>query len=239
MPQSLLYNRDSSTTLQITFNRTNLLSMKTFIQLKNSNTSKLPAQFQHDDVRYSERLVECFLDEFTSEQDIVFDPFAGYGTTLFVAQAMGRIPYGIELDQARGQYIQSKLNTANHLIIGDSRHLFSYNLPAFDFSMTSPPYMGKGDEEDPLSAYAQPGQGYQAYLQGIGQIYQQMKVLMKPSAKIVIEVANIKQASGVTRLAWDIAEVVSQHLTFEGEIIACWDNYGYGYDHSYCLIFSK
>lgn len=213
--------------------------MKTFIQLKNSNRTQLPPIFRQDDVRYAESLVEHFLQEFTVENDVVFDPFAGFGTTLLVAQALRRIPYGIEFEPNRGQYIQSKLDSASNLIIGDARQLLSYGLPAFDFSMTSPPYMGKGDEEDPLAAYSKPGAGYHAYLQGIGQIYQQMKTLMKPSAKVVIEVANLKRPEGVTRLAWDIAETVSQVMKFEGEIIACWDHYGYGYDHSYCLIFSR
>ena len=25
----------------------------------------------------------------------------------------------------------------------------------------------------------------------------------------------------------------------ESELVVCWDEYGYGYDHSYCLIFSR
>lgn len=213
--------------------------MKTYIELKNSNQVQLPSIFAHDDVRYAEGLVEHFLHEFTAENDIIFDPFAGFGTTLLVAQAMRRIPYGIEFDAQRGRYIQSQLAVASHLIIGDARQLASYHLPPFDFSMTSPPYMGQGDEEDPLTAYSTPGAGYQTYLQGIGQIYRQIKNLMKPSAKVVIEVANLKREEGVTRLAWDIAEVVSHVLKFEGEIVVCWDKYGYGYDHSYCLLFSR
>jgi hypothetical protein len=43
----------------------------------------------------------------------------------------------------------------------------------------------------------------------------------------------------VTPLAWDVAAAVSQVLRFEGEIVVCWDHYGYGYDHSYCLVFSR
>ncbi len=55
---------------------------------------------------------------------------------------------------------------------------------------------------------------------------------------VVIEVANLKGPLGVTTLAWDIAAVVGQVLTFEGEIVIAWElGYGYGYDHSYCLIF--
>ena len=39
--------------------------------------------------------------------------------------------------------------------------------------------------------------------------------------------------------AWDMAEAVSQVLKFEGEIVVCWDEYGSGYEHSYCLLFTR
>jgi hypothetical protein len=44
----------------------------------------------------------------------------------------------------------------------------------------------------------------------------------------------------VTTLAWDIAHILGQVLLFEGEIIIEWDDYyGFGYDHSYALVFSR
>jgi hypothetical protein len=55
----------------------------------------------------------------------------------------------------------------------------------------------------------------------------------------VIEIANLKTRQGVTPLAWDVAREISQVLTFAGEIVVCWDQYDFGYDHSYCLVFSK
>jgi len=63
---------------------------------------------------------------------------------------------------------------------------------------------------------------------------------MKDGARAVLEVANLKGPGGVTTVAWDIARAVSSVLTFEGEIVIGWDRpYGYGYDHSYCLVFRK
>ncbi len=213
--------------------------MKTFVQFKNTHKSELPDEFQHDDVRYSESLVRYFLQEFTQEGDVVFDPFAGYGTTLLVAEEMGRVPFGIEFDSRRVEYAQSRLEHPENLIHGDSRQLSSYDLPPFDFSITSPPYMGKRDRENPLTAYTSAGDGYAAYLQGIQNIYAQMKELMRPNARVVVEAANLKRWDGPTTLAWDIAEAVSQVLWFEGEIVIGWDRYGYGYDHSYGLVFAS
>jgi SAM-dependent methyltransferase len=76
-------------------------------------------------------------------------------------------------------------------------------------------------------------------LQDIQNIYAQMKDLMKPGARVVIEAVNLKLWDGLTTLAWDVAKAVSQVLWFEGEIVIGWDRYGYGYDHSYCLVFTN
>jgi hypothetical protein len=64
--------------------------------------------------------------------------------------------------------------------------------------------------------------------------------LLKPDAKAVIEIANLKRDNAITTLAWDVCDAVSQVLDFEGEIVIGWQTpYGYGYDHSYCLVFRK
>jgi hypothetical protein len=62
---------------------------------------------------------------------------------------------------------------------------------------------------------------------------------LKPGGTAVIEAANIKRNGRLTTLAWDIARVVSEVLHFEGEVVIAWDCYGYGYDHSYCLVFTR
>jgi DNA modification methylase len=214
--------------------------MKTYLHLSNIKHTELPAQFRAEDVRFPEQFVEYFLRHFTQEGDVVFDPFAGFGTTLLVAEAMGRVPFGIEFNPLRAAYIQAHIQQPTHLIRGDSRHLSRYSLPAVDFSLTSPPYMHRDDPEDPFTAYTQPGRGYDHYLETIQQIYAQLQQLLKPAAWVGIEVANLKGAGGVTTLAWDIAAAVGQVLPFAGEIVIEWEqSYGYGYDHSYCLMFRQ
>ena len=212
--------------------------MKTYLHLEKSDSQSLPAGFQDDDVRYPEGLVEHFLKQFTQPGDAVLDPFAGYGTTLVVAERLGRIPYGIELTERKVNFARSRLSRPEHLIHGDARRLAALELPAMDFSMTSPPYMAKGDLDDPFTDYTARGHGYAAYLRDIRSIYSQIRQHMKPAAKIVLEVANLKLDGQVTTLAWDVAQEVSTVLRFEGEVVICWDSYGYGYDHSYCLVYS-
>ncbi len=213
--------------------------MKTYIYLKMSKQYPLPAVFQDDDVRYPESLVEHFLEEYTHAGDVILDPFAGYGTTLLVAERMGRIPFGVEIDQDRVDFVRSKLSNSEHIIHGDSRLLANIDLPAIDFSITSPPYMTKDNHpENPLAGYKTKGKGYKAYLRDIRSIYKQLRKRMKPTGRVVLEVSNLKGENQVTTLAWDIGQELSQVLRFDGEVIVCWDKYGYGYDHSYCLVFS-
>ncbi len=215
------------------------MDMRTFIQLTNAPGRPLPVEFQADDVRYPDSLVAYFLERWTRPGDVVFDPFAGFGTTLLVAEALDRVPLGLEYDYARAAYIRTQLRQPDALIQGDARHLASYDLPSFDFSMTSPPYMQRGDPTDPLTAYTERGRGYSAYLDDMRDIYAQMVSLLKPDARVVLEVANLKGPKGVTPLAWDLAGAVGAVLRFEGEIVVGWDRYGYGYDHSYCLVFVR
>ena len=214
--------------------------MRTFIQLANTYTLPLPPEWQDDDVRFPDALVAHFVQEWTEPGDIVFDPFAGFGTTLRVAEAMGRVSVGLEYDARRVDYIRTLLSNPKAIIHGDARQLASYALPQFDLLITSPPYMQRDDPTDPLTAYSEPGRGYTGYLDDMQLIFAQVAPLMKPGAKVVIEVSNLKGDSGVTTLAWDIARAVGSVLHFEGEIVVGWDpHYGYGYDHSYCLVFSR
>ena len=213
--------------------------MKTYIHLTNTIQSPLPTPYQEDDVRYPESLVEHFLEQYTQQGDVVFDPFAGFGTTLFVAERMGRVPYGVEIDQDRVHFMRSKLANPSNIIHGDSRFLAEIDVPAIDFSITSPPYMTKENHPQfPFAGYQVTGEGYEAYLRAIRSIYQQLRTRLKPTAKVVLEVSNLKDEKQVTTLAWDIGQEISKVLRFEGEVIVCWDKYGFGYDHSYCLIFS-
>jgi DNA modification methylase len=213
--------------------------MRTFLRLKNQQPHKLPAEFQHEDLRYTQELVAHFLRQYTRPGDTVLDPFAGFGTTLIVAEAMERVPYGIEIDTRRAAYISSQLQHPDGLIHGDTRQILSYQLPPIAFSITSPPYMAAADLEDPFTNYRAAGAGYAAYLQQIEQIYADIKQLLKPDARVVLEVSNLKDEHGITTLAWDVARAVSNVLVFEGEVVIGWDSYGYGYDHSYCLVFRK
>ena len=58
---------------------------------------------------FPEELAEWFIKLFTKEGDMVLDPFAGSGTTLFVAERMGRSAIGIEIMEDYYKMIKNQL----------------------------------------------------------------------------------------------------------------------------------
>lgn len=212
-----------------------MTNVRSFLVLENKKGREIPKGFQKNDNRNPEILVRRFLKEFTKKGDKVFDPFSGLGTTLMVSEQMARVPFGIEIDKKRADYIKSRIKNKDNLINGDAKKLSSYKLPKFDFCFTSPPYRARDDK------------GYGRYLEDIHKIFLQLKNQMKKNTYIVIEVSNLK-GKKVTTLAWDIEKEIEKILHFEGEVVIGWKGndtygfggkYGYGYDHSYCLVFKN
>ena len=217
--------------------------MNTILKFNTQNSLDLPPQFQSDDVRFSGSFAEYFISQFSKPGDVVFDPFAGYGTTLYAAEKLGRRPLGVEFVPERAEYIKANLKNPDGIVCGSSLKLDKINLPEIDFSLTSPPYMQKVNHpEYPFAGYLVTGQNYNDYLRDIADVYRQIKKKLKVNAYAVIEVSNLMIDEVFTPLAWDIAKSVSEVLTFKREIVIEWqsDNsptYGFGYDHSYALIF--
>ncbi len=213
--------------------------VQTWLNLPRGNKVVLPQRFQHENVRAADSLVEYCINKYSEKGQVVFDPFAGYGTTLLIAEEMGRHGYGVEFSKEKANYVQGLLEHPEHLIHGDSLKLLEYELPFIDLCLTSPPYTNQSDTENPFVDYRQKGFDYQAYLKGMGHVFSQVSQKMNPEGRLVIEASNLKKNGEVTTLAWDIAREVSKSFHFEGETIFCWEEYGYGYNHSYCLVFTK
>ena len=219
--------------------------MNTFLIFNEKKRREIPEKFQDDDNRSDEGVVELFIKKYTKQGDTILDCFAGLGTTLIVAEEMDRIPFGIELDEERYNYVKENIQHKENVFHGNSLDFSNFNLPLCDFSFSSPIFMGDHETKNPLDGYKSSGD-YNQYLQDIGEIYENVKQVLKPNSYVIIEVANFKNKGRVTTLAWDMAQEVSKILHFEGEIIVNWDllekdtedgSFGGSYDHHYCLVF--
>ena len=217
--------------------------MKTILKFNSKNSFVLPMEFRDDDVRFSDSFAEYFIERYSKPNNMVFDPFAGFGTTLYAAEKLGRKAYGIEYLSERAEYIKQNIENNAVILHENSLNLEEINLPEIDFILTSPPYMSKSNHPQyPFARYKITGQGYNDYLNDIANIFCHLKSKMKSDAFAVIEVSNLIIDGEFTPLAWDVAKSIADVLTLEHEFVIEWQGdssptYGFGYDHSYALVF--
>ena len=213
--------------------------MDRWLVVRSAGEGALPEPYQADDVRYSEALVRRFLDEYTEPGQVVLDPFAGFGTTMRVAEAMGRRGIAVELLEDRVAYIRSEAPDAA-VIRGDARHLRDLVHHDVDFVMTSPPYMNRHDHpQNPLSGYQDLDGDYATYLGEIRDVFAQVADLLRTGSFVVINAANMRSNGTTTTLAWDIGRAVADVLHFEREIVVLDPALPRGFTQEYCLIFRR
>jgi DNA modification methylase len=191
-----------------------------------------------DDVHFTEALAASVIEDVTAPGDLVLDPFAGYGTTLAVAQRLGRRAVGVELLAEHVHVARSR--TSADIVHGDARGLGDLVTGPVDLVLTSPPYMtAVHHPENPLTGYATDDGHYATYLREIGAVFAQVAALLRPGGHAVLNVANLASGDVVTPLAWDVGRAVSEHLTFLGETFLCWDEHPPGHAGDYLLWFRR
>lgn len=221
--------------------------MTTFLSFEYAHRSELP-EGDTDEVRTPDALVEHFLQKYTEPGDNVIDIFAGFGTTLMATERLNRIPFGLEYETDRVSYIKNQITASNHIRQGDVLDLESSWFPMCECCFTSPPFMTQTMERNPFLNYSGRG-SYDNYLNDIETAFTRLDSVIAPGGYVLVDVVNMKYEGRVTPLAWDIAEHISNIFQFNGEVVITWEDngnsdnregrYGYGYDHSYCHVFSK
>jgi DNA modification methylase len=170
----------------------------------------------------------------------VLDPFAGFGTTPYVACRLDRRAVAIELLPERAAYVRQRVSGAAQAVTGDARQLASYVTTPVDLCFTSPPYMNAtGHPENPLTGYSTMDGDYQVYLRELADVFAAVSGLLRPGRHVVVNVANLVSDSVITPLAWDMARAISRYMTFKEEIFLCWDQRPPGLSGDYCLVFQK
>lgn len=192
-------------------------------------------------------VVDTVIVRCTEPDDVVFDPFAGFGTTLDRAVAAGRRAVGVELLPERVAYIRDRVPAAL-IVEGDARDLVrvlrdagaARTAPAVDLVLTSPPYMtGVNHEADPLTAYEEAGGDYRRYLRELGLVALQCAHLLVPGGYAVWNVADIREPGHTTRLIDDCRRVLAEHLTPVGVTEIVWDRYPHDLVADALLVFRR
>lgn len=193
-----------------------------------------------EDIHFTEALAASVIGHASQPGDLVLDPFAGYGTTLAVAERIGRRAIGIELMPEHLEIARQRAGTAR-LILGDARELSRLVDEPVDLVLTSPPYMtGMDHRENPLTGYASIDGDYRRYLDELGSIFEQVATVLRPGGQLVVNVANVVATDGrVTPLASDMAGIIDQHLPLLGVTTLHWDEPPAGLDGDYLLWFAR
>ena len=222
--------------------------MKPYLLLRAADLASERPRGEVDDVHFTEALAESVIADVTSPGDVVLDPFAGYGTTLAVAERMGRVAVGVELLADHVELVRARTAGSARVVQGDARQLTSLLAGQVhgpvDLVLTSPPYMTTvAHPENPLTGYATDDGDYPTYLRELGTVFAQVAAVLRPGGHAVVNVANVvsrhEGRDVVTPLAWDVGRVVGEHLSFLGETFLCWDAHPPGLAGDYLLWFAK
>lgn len=193
---------------------------------------------------YSPTMTKNFIEFFTKEGEIVFDPFSGIGSTQVGAQRCDRIGYGIELNPKYAQIANLRLTGKSKVINGNSLNLKELlnkeNISRIDFSISSPPYWDilnrstgnfeKSRKNKDLDVkYSQNSddlgneQDYEKFISLCADIYFQIYDLLKEGGYIVVIIKNIKKDGKHYPLAWDLSRKLSEKYILKDEKIWCQD----------------
>ncbi len=263
-------------------NRLNDLDPKEWIKFQKSwfihNPPPRRGEVVHHPAKFPETLAQEFIRFFTKEGGWVFDPMAGTGSTLVACLRSGRHSVGIELNPQYAQLAREILvaerdelgesvhNLQSEILTGNAARLAEFELPAFDYVFTSPPYWDMlhargaetqrerrsdealdvvySDDPDDLGNV----EDYDEFLDRLVGIYEHLTRVLKPRAYMTIVVKNIKKGGKIYPLAWDLAGRLRSTFALKDERIWCQDNirlapYGMGNAwvsntfHHYCLQF--
>jgi SAM-dependent methyltransferase len=184
--------------------------------------------------RFPEELVEIVIANATEPGDRILDPFCGFGTTLVVAERLGRVGVGIEKDEERAVFASSRLRDPSWVVRADALQIGDLELEPFDLIFTSPPYatFREGDDEG-VSPH---------YFADLRSIFSALQSRLKPTGALIVEVSNVRDGPSVRTLAWDVARELGRLFSFEGETVRCntsSEPAGPGFDHSYLLAYRR
>jgi hypothetical protein len=193
-----------------------------------------------------------FVRQFSAQGDTVFDPFAGFGTTLLAARLEGRLASGCEVDAGRIDLIRERL--ARHdlargttLLHGSCDALDDTAVPPFALCLTNVPYFGCRWTGAPVASQLYDSQSYAQHLDGLRNVFHRVRAGLCEGGACIAMVQNIRLGERVLPLAFDLARILGSLFTMEEERVLVYPHDGEeaGSDmrtdrrHEYALVFRK
>lgn len=195
--------------------------------------------FEGNDIKFPENFARHIIKKYSKRGDKIFDPFTGLGTSLFIAEDLKRIPFGIEAEEQKHQWVAGQLENWTHLVNDDAANLAKYDFPKMDLILTSPPFMPRHHKWNPLFGGDPKQAGYDKYLKRMGVIFGKIAPIVKKNAPLIIQVDNLTHGKIFTPLIKDLTNTINKHFIQTGETIVQWSNPKSDYPHTQFLIFKK
>jgi len=217
-------------------NKLNALTGKEWIKFSKSWFIHKPPRRKKNEVlhpaKFPESLVAEFISFFTKENDWVFDPVLGTGSTLVASGTLGRNAVCVELSEYYYQIAKERIDRAEFTntilpLCGSSLQLsevLKKNLSVkkqFDFVITSPPYWNqlernsmrqKKRKEDGLDTkYSENREdignipGYEDFLETQAKIFDEVFSVTKENGYLTIITNNVYYKGKLFPLAFDTA----------------------------------
>ena len=190
------------------------------------------------------RLLQCFT---TDEDKVVLDPFAGVGSTVIAAQALGKDGIGIEISPEFAEKARTRPMTPDMLESGkahgkgkrvlycaDANHITDFvKGSCVDFVVTSPPYWDillqkrtadykvsrdYGDEIADLGKLSD----YKTFLKALEDIFRLVYEVLKPGKYCCVVVMDLRKKNRFYPLHMDVTDFM-QELGFIFDDMIIWD----------------
>ena len=191
-------------------------------------------------------LAEDYIQFFTKSGESVLDPFLGSGTTMEVAERMGRLSLGIELQPEFANFAATR--TSHPIIIGNAieeiHNTDNFPSESLDYVLTSPPYWNtlhksRGGNKDTRHKKRQArGESLvysdnpadignidevDEYMCQLVSLFTGIHRVLKPKRYLTIIIQNLNYEGRLVPIAWQLGMALSETglWIMKGERIWC------------------
>jgi len=184
------------------------------------------------------RLIECFAG---ANDRVILDPFAGVGSTVIAAEALGKLGIGIDLSEEfinkarqRSQQMTAQPGGERRLIVDDAFNLLNHVEPkSIDLVVTSPPYWDillqkrsadyketrhYGRSEKDLGRIPR----YRQFIDALQDLFKLVFTALRKGKYCCVVVMDVRKKDTLYLLHADLAEALQQ-IGFVLDDIIIWD----------------
>ena len=193
-------------------------------------------------------LASDYIGFFTKTGESVLDPFLGAGTTMEIAEMMGRLSMGIELEPDFAEFASNR--TSHPIIVGNSLEEINdtekFPNESFHYVFTSPPYWNtlhqsrggnddtrhkKRQERGESLIYSDKAEDLgniddaNEYLQQLTTLFTGVHRVLKPKRYLTVIIQNLNYEGSLVPIAWQLGIKLTETglWNMKGERIWCKD----------------